>query len=337
MTPTALRGLGAAHGIEQQVDRRAVAVDRLALAQAAFARRAFGDLDVLRAARREIDAAGKQRRAVVGDGDLRREALVQPRREARREGRGMCWAITVGGQLAGNAASTAISASTPPVDEPIATMRRPGSVATFARRAAASRRCSRRRWRAASPWRPSSPWPAARRGCPDCRATGLATQSKAPISSARIVSCAPRCVRVETMITGIGRSRMIFSRNSRPFIFGISTSSVTHVGLQVLDRLRAPPADRRPRRRPRSPGRGCSSAPISPRMVAESSTTRTRTRASSAASLEQPIGGELFLLEARRHRRSEPLGMADVEARARGHQRDEACPDAVAASSPRNR
>ena len=41
-------------------------------------------------------------------------------------------------------------------------------------------------------------------------------------------------VRVETMITGIGRSRMIFSRNSRPFMFGISMSSVMTSGLSAL-------------------------------------------------------------------------------------------------------
>ncbi len=37
----------------------------------------------------------------------------------------MCWVMTVGGQFAGNFCSTAISASTPPVDEPIATILRP--------------------------------------------------------------------------------------------------------------------------------------------------------------------------------------------------------------------
>ena len=41
-------------------------------------------------------------------------------------------------------------------------------------------------------------------------------------------------VRVDTMITGIGRSRMIFSRNSMPFMFGISTSSVITSGLSAL-------------------------------------------------------------------------------------------------------
>ena len=38
---------------------------------------------------------------------------------------GMCWVMTVGGQLAGNFCSTAINASTPPVEEPMATTLRP--------------------------------------------------------------------------------------------------------------------------------------------------------------------------------------------------------------------
>jgi len=38
---------------------------------------------------------------------------------------GICWVMTVGGQLAGNFWSTAINASTPPVEEPMATTLRP--------------------------------------------------------------------------------------------------------------------------------------------------------------------------------------------------------------------
>ena len=54
-------------------------------------------------------------------------------------------------------------------------------------------------------------------------------------------------VRLETMITGVGRSRMILSRKSSPFIFGISMSSVTTSGLSALI-ARAPQGDRPPRR-----------------------------------------------------------------------------------------
>ena len=44
---------------------------------------------------------------------------------------------------------------------------------------------------------------------------------------------------VETITTGIGRSRMIFSRKSRPFMFGISTSSVMTSGSSALMASRA--------------------------------------------------------------------------------------------------
>jgi hypothetical protein len=48
------------------------------------------------------------------------------------------------------------------------------------------------------------------------------------------VASPPLVVRLETMITGIGRRRMIFSRNSMPFMFGISTSSVITSGFKAL-------------------------------------------------------------------------------------------------------
>jgi hypothetical protein len=103
----------------------------------------------------------------------------------------------------------------------------------------------------------------------------LPTQSKAPISSAARLASAPRWVSVETMITGIGRSRMILSRNSSPFMFGISMSSVTTSGLSCLMALRASIAS------PAWPttlmsGSALRTAVMSPRMVGESSTTSTR-------------------------------------------------------------
>ena len=64
-------------------------------------------------------------------------------------------------------------------------------------------------------------------------------QSNAPISSALIVASVPRAVRFEIMITGVGRSRMIFERKSMPFMFGISTSSVTTSGSSALMASRA--------------------------------------------------------------------------------------------------
>ena len=63
---------------------------------------------------------------------------------------------------------------------------------------------------------------------------GFATKSIAPSSSARSVTSAPRCVSEETITTGIGRSRIRFSRNVRPSMRGISTSSVITSGLSAL-------------------------------------------------------------------------------------------------------
>ena len=68
---------------------------------------------------------------------------------------------------------------------------------------------------------------------------GLVTKSTAPSSSARMVISEPRSVSEDTITTGIGRSRISFSRKSRPSIFGISTSSVSTSGLVCLISSRA--------------------------------------------------------------------------------------------------
>ena len=104
---------------------------------------------------------------------------------------------------------------------------------------------------------------------------GLATQSKAPSSSACKDASAPRPVSVETMTTGIGRRRMIFSRNSRPFMAGISTSSVTTSGFSALMAWRAS-AEEAACPTTSMPGSRRKVAVTKPRMVAESSTTSTR-------------------------------------------------------------
>ncbi len=52
-----------------------------------------------------------------------------------------------------------------------------------------------------------------------------------------MVSFAPRLVSVDTMITGVGRRRMIFSRKSSPFMLGISMSRVTTSRAEFLDRI----------------------------------------------------------------------------------------------------
>lgn len=104
---------------------------------------------------------------------------------------------------------------------------------------------------------------------------GLPTQSTAPSSRARRVISAPAWVRLETMTTGIGRRRMIFSRNSMPFMFGISMSRVTTSGFRALIMPRASNGS------PAAPttsisGSRVRAAVIRLRMVAESSTTRTQ-------------------------------------------------------------
>jgi hypothetical protein len=68
---------------------------------------------------------------------------------------------------------------------------------------------------------------------------GLGTKSTAPISSACIVMLAPFCVRVDTITTGIGRRRMIFSRKEMPSMFGISISRVRTSGFSSLIIVRA--------------------------------------------------------------------------------------------------
>ena len=85
----------------------------------------------------------------------------------------------------------------------------------------------------------------------------MATQSTAPISIALIVIAAPRSVSDDTMMTGSGRSRITFSRNSRPFMLRHLDVERHDVGIERLDRLArlqrigglADDRDRRDRRR----------------------------------------------------------------------------------------
>src|SRR5690606_17254390 len=106
----------------------------------------------------------------------------------------------------------------------------------------------------------------------------------APSSSARNVVSPPRSVSDDTITTGIGRSRMSFSRKSSPSIRGISTSSVRTSGLCCLISSRA------------TSGSGATATTsisawllmisvIKPRTSAESSTQRTRILLIIAASL----------------------------------------------------
>ena len=109
-----------------------------------------------------------------------------------------------------------------------------------------------------------------------CSGVGLPTQLTAPSSSADIAAAAPRPVCPEIMTTGNGRRRMTFSRNAKPSIFGISTSRVITSGLSALIASRACSGSAA------SPttsiiGSWDRTAAIRKRIVAESSTTSTRT------------------------------------------------------------
>src|SRR6185437_12776055 len=105
---------------------------------------------------------------------------------------------------------------------------------------------------------------------------GLARKSTAPSSSARSVTSAPSVVSDDTITTGIGRSRIRFSRKVRPSMRGISTSSVSTSGSSCLIFSRAisgsaavPTTS--------MPGSQASMVDINLRTRAESSTTSTRT------------------------------------------------------------
>src|SRR5258706_7001319 len=159
---------------------------------------------------------------------------------------GMCCTTTMPGETRGRAESTTSRAWVPPVDVPIATTRcvvclkasmlggaasnvaatRVGGarLAVFAR--AAARTTSRRLFEASSrnSFIPS---------------LGLVTMAKAPADRACMVVSAPAVVSVEQITTGVGRSLMIFARNVRPSMRGISTSSTTTSGHCICMRCMA--------------------------------------------------------------------------------------------------
>ncbi len=70
-------------------------------------------------------------------------------------------------------------------------------------------------------------------------ARGFAITSTAPSSSARSDASASRSVCDDTITTGMGCSRISFSRKVRPSMRGISTSRVITSGLRVLTSSRA--------------------------------------------------------------------------------------------------
>ena len=160
---------------------------------------------------------------------------------------GMCWVIRMAGQSGGSAARKLFSASVPPVEAPTAI--------TFS----VVEKCWW--WLGSTASAVSFPSAGSAGGAffapflgHDCRAQrilpvsscayskrplwmsilGLVTKSKAPSSRALRVTAELFSVREETMTTGIGRSRMSFSRKASPSILGISTSRVRTSGLSAL-------------------------------------------------------------------------------------------------------
>ncbi len=154
--------------------------------------------------------------------------------KARVKCSGMCCTTTMPGASAGRAVSTSRSASVPPVEAPRAitlwvASKRSGPAGGRARTAAGAGFGARTRaWAAASTLATSSSASSMVPSRTSIR--GLVTKSTAPSSRARSVVSAPRSVSDETMSTGMGRSRISFSRKVSPSIRGISTSSVSTSG-----------------------------------------------------------------------------------------------------------
>jgi hypothetical protein len=129
-------------------------------------------------------------------------------------------------------------------------------------------------------------WPDSTRNCFSPR-RGLVTMLTAPDDSACIAVAVPASVSEEQMITGVGRSAMIFFRKVMPSMRGISTSSTTTSGqlrfiLSSANRgSAATPITSMPGAADRMPERIW-------RTVAESSTTRTRMAFMTRVRLRRP-------------------------------------------------
>ena len=169
------------------------------------------------------------------------------------------------------------------------------------------------------------------------RSTACRRSRPRRVRARAIVAVAPRAVRLETMTTGIGRSRIIFSRNSRPFIFGISTSSVITSGLSALIASRASSGSAASPTTSMS-GSRAQRQPRSGRAWWRNRRRRGRGPASCAASVLEPIGRSTPAAdEARRRGPGHAFGMADVEPAARRELGGEPAPHRSAASARRNR
>jgi hypothetical protein len=122
-------GIGASrarHGVEEDIHGRPVPFHLFIYAKAATQYAGTGDLEVAVPARGQIDASWLQDRALAGFADSCVALLIRRAAKLVVKVAGICWVMTIGGQLRGKPLRTVSNASTPPVEDPIATMRRPG-------------------------------------------------------------------------------------------------------------------------------------------------------------------------------------------------------------------
>ena len=222
------------HRHEQDVDRRPMAVHEIAMPDPATPVARAGPAPQ-GGPRRQAPGRRRPRRGGAPSCASFTTAAQAPLRRAAKPGvkaAGMCWVTRVGGQFSGKAARTRVRASTPAgggADRDDTPVRREVRHRMGGGRAP---RSSPRAAPAAAITLAASSENAA--GSP---LDGLATQSTgADLQGAARVASAPARVRLETMITGIGRSRMTLSRKSSPFMLGISISSVITSGIERLDR-----------------------------------------------------------------------------------------------------
>ena len=149
----------------------------------------------------------------------------------------MCWVISTPGASAGSCMSRARVASVPPVDAPMkmsfSVERQPSAATLFTAVSPVPAALARRTWARAAVRSLLVMSCSSRRKPSATPMRGLATKSTAPSSSARNVTSAPRSVKVETITTGMGRSRISLPRKSMPSMRGISTSSVMTSGLSA--------------------------------------------------------------------------------------------------------
>src|SRR3546814_2090944 len=108
--------------IEQDVDRRAVPRDRRIMVKLGVVVAAGAVQRQVIVPRGDIHMAGEDPDIVLGLGDGHRRQRIEAGGEAAGERGGICWVIRTGGLSGGRMVITSFSASTPPVDEPMATM-----------------------------------------------------------------------------------------------------------------------------------------------------------------------------------------------------------------------